>query len=273
MIKNVRFNMKKFLHSKRKRKWKQFAQIGILNFWRLIRRKRNKHVYIDGKVSVYIDSLVSSRVSENLLQMHRETDNMERGEMQIDLSEAEFLKFLVNVAGGAGPKNVLEIGTFRGWSTAVLAEAGSDKVITIELRESEAAKAQEFWKKYLSAENQAKIDLKIGNAKDVLKDIATEIANTREDAGEKFDLIFIDADKNNYVEYLSVAKTVIREGGLIVLDNMLNAGLVATSASDNTTEAIRSLNDQIFESANPADLEFEPYIIPAWDGVVVIRRK
>lgn len=258
------------MHSKRKRKIRQFFQIGIGNFWRLARRKQNKHVYIDGKVSVYIDSLVSSRVSDNLLQMHRETDNMDRGEMQIDLSEAEFLKFLVNVLGA---KKVLEIGTFRGWSTAVLVEAGADKVTTIELRESEADRAKELWKKYLSPENFAKIDLRIGNAKDILKDIVSQVAEANEGAAEKFDLIFIDADKNNYVEYLAIAKTVIREGGLIVLDNMLNAGLVATKASDNTTVAIRELNDQIFESANPADLEFEPYIIPAWDGVVVIRRK
>ncbi len=263
------------MHSKRKRKIRQFFQIGIGNFWRLARRKQNKHVYIDSKVSVYIDFLVSSRVSENLLQMHRETDNLERGEMQIDLSEAEFLKFLVNVVGGIGPKNVLEIGTFRGWSTAVLVEAGADKVTTIELRESEAVRAKELWKKYLSPENFAKIDLRIGNAKDILKDIAAQliVAEASDAAIKKFDLIFIDADKNNYVEYLAIAKPIIKRGGLIVLDNMLNAGLVATGASDNTTVAIRELNYQIFESADPADLEFEPCIIPAWDGVVVIRRK
>lgn len=269
------------MHSKRKRKFRQFFQIGLANFWRLARRKRNKYVYIDKKVGRYIDKLISRQVPSFLLDMHKKTDSLERGEMQIDLSQAEFLRFLVRTIDA---KHILEIGTFRGWSTAVLVSASSsvEKVVTIELRESEAKRAEGFWNEYLSAENLAKIDLRIGNAKDILKNIAAQVAEVGEKASEKFDLIFIDADKNNYAEYLSVAKRVLNRGGLIVLDNMLNAGLVATSASDNTTEAIRKVNKQIFENFSFGDLkkigdqeaaEFEPYMIPAWDGVVVIRKK
>ncbi len=263
--------MKKFLHSKRKRKLKQLSDIGILNLPRLLRRKNNKHVKIDKKVAVYIDTLASSSVGDSLLEMHQTTDQLTRGEMQIDLTEAAFLKFLIKTIRA---KKVLEIGTFRGWSTAVMAEAvfengisKESRLITMELRQSEADKAQEFWDKYLDLEIKALIDLQVGDAKLLLEKLSSE-------AESQFDLIFIDANKDGYAEYLSFAKKLIRKGGLIVLDNMLNAGLVATSAKDNTTKHIRKLNSEIFALSEEGETdEFEPYMIPAWDGVVIIRKK
>ncbi len=244
--------------------------IGILNLPRLMRRKNNKHVKIDKKVTVYIDALASSSIGDSLLEMHGATDQLNRGEMQIDLTEAAFLKFLIKTIGA---KRVLEIGTFRGWSTVVMAEAvfengisEESQLVTMELRQSEADKAEEFWNTYLDLEVKALIDLQVGEATVLLEKISGEDE-------PKFDLIFIDANKDGYAKYLSFAKNLIRKGGLIVLDNMLNAGLVATSARDNTTNHIRKLNSEIFALSEEGETdEFEPYLIPAWDGVVVIRK-
>lgn len=245
--------------------------------------------------------------------MYKHTDKLNQGEMQIDLSEAEFLKFLIKTIGAT---RVLEVGTFRGWSTAVMAEAISEvsvdledrsekssaqnlsqnpiqnskqKILTtIELRESEAVDARKYWDEYLPKEVASIIESRIGKASDILKElIATETNMRGQEKTNQYDLIFIDADKGGYSDYFTSTKKLIRKGGLIVLDNMLNAGLVATSARDSTTNHIRNMNTHIFNSGigeqsregqgveeqSNLDLEeFEPYIIPAWDGVVIVRK-
>lgn len=264
-------------------KIKRLKQVGVSGMLKLARRRKNKHVAITQPVIRYIDDLSSQTFSDRMIGMWRESESFPMSSMQIDLTEAAFLRLLVQISGA---KRILEVGTFRGWSTAVLASAlctdsttqgdlANIKVTTIQLREEEAEQARILWKKHLDPVTLGTIDMVMGNARIVMKDMVAK--NVARDSGNAtapanlFDLIFIDADKSGYIEYLDHAKRLIRKGGLIVLDNMLNAGLVAGKASDNTTRALKRVNETVFSAEMQAD-GFTPIIIPAWDGVVVLRK-
>lgn len=263
-------------------KIKRLKQVGVSGMLKLARRRKNKHVAITQPVIKYIDDLSSQTFSDRMIGMWRESESFPMSSMQIDLTEAAFLRLLVQISGA---KRILEVGTFRGWSTAVLASAlctdsttqgdlANIKVTTIQLRGEEAEQARILWKKHLDPVTLGTIDMVMGNARIVMKDMVAKAAGNSGNAtapANLFDLIFIDADKSGYVEYLDHAKRLIRKGGLIVLDNMLNAGLVAGKASDNTTRALKKANEMAFGAEMLAD-GFIPVIIPAWDGVVVLRK-
>ncbi len=266
----------------KRRKWKQFREIGFFNMFKVWRRKNNKHVEIDAALANYVENFSLGRLPESLHSLYKETQAQEQSAMQIDPTEAQFLKLLVYLTKA---KKVLEIGTFRGWSGAVLAEAlvqNDGTLVTIESRLEQANFSKSMWEKYLDPATRARIHLINKPALEVLgildsggelmeKETTGQNSGTsaRSQSQSNFDLIFIDADKANYGEYLKYAKKFLSSGGIIVLDNMLNAGLVSTSASDRTTNAIRDLNAQIFSDQDPM---FEPFMIPAWDGVVVLRK-
>lgn len=215
---------------------------------------------INKTTATYLDNLSAQTFDESILALWRETEAMPMSNMQIDLTEAAFLRFLIKTIDA---KNILEAGTFRGWSTAVMASAidGEGKVITMQIRPEEAVLAYALWQKHLPYNILEKIDQRIGNAAILMKDMT-----------DTFDLIFIDADKAGYPNYLTYAQKLIRKGGLIIFDNALNAGLVATKAKDKVTTVLRGLNDTIFSKETTAE-GFEPLIIPAWDGVVILRKK
>ncbi len=246
--------------------------MGVSGMLKLARRRKNKHVAITQPVIKYMDGLSAQTFSDSMLGLWRDSEAMPMSSMQIDLTEAAFLRMLVQISCA---KKILEVGTFRGWSTAVLASAlctdtttqgdlANIKVTTIQLREEEAEQARFLWKKHLDPITLSRIDLIVGNARIVMKGMASA-------ASDQFDLIFIDADKSGYIEYLEHAKRLIRTNGLIVLDNMLNAGLVATKASDNTTRALKRVNETAFSPEMQA-AGFTPIIIPAWDGVVILKK-
>jgi O-methyltransferase len=267
------------------RKFKRLRKTGLINSLRLLRRRKNKHVAITKSVIGYVDGLTAGTFDSALLGLWKETEALPMSSMQIDLTEAAFLRFLIDITGA---KRILEAGTFRGWSTAVMASAlakndpgkasgpgdevstgaGESSVITMQIRPEEASQATELWRRHLGAGVLAKIDQRIGNAVTLMK----EMINSLQVSEAQFDLIFIDADKAGYGTYLAYAQKLVREGGLIILDNMLNAGLVATKADDKVTSVLRGVNKVAF-SAETTAAGFEPVIIPAWDGVVVLRKR
>jgi predicted O-methyltransferase YrrM len=155
------------------------------------------------------------------------------------------------------PKMILELGTFSGYSALCLAEGSDDATIhTIEHNDELEEMIQNF---FSESDYKNRIKLHIGDA--------LEIIQTLE---EVFDLVFIDADKRQYLEYYEAVLPKVRKGGFIFADNTLWAGKVVQplQQNDKQTEAILKFNDFI---AN--DQRVEKVILPLRDGLTILMKK
>jgi predicted O-methyltransferase YrrM len=158
------------------------------------------------------------------------------------------------------PKKILELGTFTGYSALCLAEGlqADGKLVTIEHNDE----MEEAIRRNLSLSPLGeKIELVIGDAKEVLGQM---------EAGEGVDLVFVDADKKEYCEYLELLVPLMRKGGWILADNTLWDGHVIDPAydKDRQTVALRAFNDKV-----AADERLEKVILPLRDGLTIIRVK
>lgn len=154
------------------------------------------------------------------------------------------------------PEKILEIGTFTGYATLCLAEGlkKEGKLITLDVNEDLAY----LPKKYFSeSEFSSQIDFKLQDAKEFLKN-----------STETFDLIFIDADKENYAEYLQLVKPKMKSGSVLMIDNVLWYGKVLDEKGNKQTEQIKLVNKLVAE-----DADFENVILPLRDGIHLARKK
>ncbi len=155
------------------------------------------------------------------------------------------------------PENVLEIGTFTGYATLCLAEGLSEKgkITTLDVNEDLAYLPRKY---FAESSRSSQIDFKLQDAKEFLKQ-----------TDEFFDLVFIDADKENYAEYFRLIKPHTKSGSVVMFDNVLWYGKVLEeNPKQKSTQAIKELNDLI-----AADDDFENLILPLRDGVNFLRRK
>lgn len=155
------------------------------------------------------------------------------------------------------PKRVLEIGTFTGYATLCLAEglAKDGTITTLDVNEELAWLPRKY---FAESQFSAQIDFKIQDAKAYLK-------NT----DDYFDLIFIDADKENYAEYFKLLRPKVKTGAVILFDNVLWYGKVLEEQpKQKSTQVIKELNDIIAR-----DGDFENLILPLRDGVNLLRKK
>lgn len=155
------------------------------------------------------------------------------------------------------PKNILEIGTFTGYATLCLAEGlqKDGKITTLDVNEELAYLPEKY---FAESEFSSQIDFQLKDAKLFLKQTT-----------ETFDLIFIDADKENYVEYFKLIKDKIKSGAVIIFDNVLWYGKVLEeNPKQKSTQIIKELNDMIAK-----DEDFENLILPLRDGVNFLRKK
>ena len=176
--------------------------------------------------------------------------------MQISVSQCHFLHFIVKITK---PKNILEIGTFTGLSalTMGLAMDENSKLTTLDKNKETSDAAMSFFKK---AKINNKINLLINNAIVSLKDLYNQ--------KKKFDFIFIDADKENYINYFNNALNILNNNGIIVVDNVLWYGDVADqNKNDKLTLKIREFNKFIND-----DNRVESLILPIGDGLSVCRK-
>jgi predicted O-methyltransferase YrrM len=170
------------------------------------------------------------------------------------------------------PKRILELGTFTGNSALCLAEGLSEngKLITIEHNDE----MEDSIRRNLALSPLGeKIELRIGEAKEILKQLGNEIANQLEEDSEKhekFDLVFIDADKKEYCDYLDLVLPLMQEGGWILADNTLWDGHIVDPAydKDKQTIGLRDFNDKVM-----ANEHLEKVILPLRDGLTIIRVK
>ena len=174
--------------------------------------------------------------------------------MQISISQSQFLHLIIKISN---IKKVLEIGTFTGLSTLSMALALSDegKIIALDKNNETNKVATDFFKK---ANQEHKIKTLIKPALESLDEIKNE----------KFDLVFIDADKTNYIEYYERSLKLLNKNGLIIIDNVLWYGeVVNQNNTDKFTKNIKEFNNHISK-----DERIEKLIVPIGDGMTVCRK-
>lgn len=199
----------------------------------------------------------TSPVNELLVELRRETyQKTTQPHMLSGDYQGQFLSIISRLIQ---PKTILEIGTFTGYSALCLAEgmAKNGKLITIDRNEE----LMYFPKKYFDQSPYAdQIDFKIGNALDVLDELKDEI----------YDLVFIDADKSNYINYYEKVIGQVRKGGVLLVDNVLWYGKVLEEAkpNDKDTQVLKEFNDKVAK-----DDRVEVVILPIRDGISLIRKR
>ena len=160
------------------------------------------------------------------------------------------------------PKRILELGTFTAYSALCLAEGLSDdgKLITIEHNDE----LEDMIRRNLALSPLGeKVELVIGDAKEELRRLGDEAMRQ-----EFFDLVFIDADKKEYCDYLDLVLPLMRKGGWILADNTLWDGHIIDSTydKDKQTIALRAFNDKVAK-----DNRLKKVILPLRDGLTIIR--
>ncbi len=180
----------------------------------------------------------------------------EQKKLQISISQAQFLQTLIKISN---IKKVLEIGSFTGFSALSMALAlpKDGSLISLDKNSEFSKKAKTFYDKA----NENKI-------KQIIKP-ALESLKILENSKQKFDLIFIDADKENYLNYYEKCIKMIDQNGLIIVDNVLWHGEVADkSKNDKFTNIIRDFNNHIKN-----DERVKKNIIPVGDGLTICIKK
>lgn len=155
------------------------------------------------------------------------------------------------------PERILEIGTFTGFSALCLAKGltANGKLVTIELREYDAATAKSF---FVKAGMETKIDIHVGNALEIIPALK-----------ENWDLVFIDADKVNYINYYELTLPLVKKGGWILADNVLFHGeVLEENIKGKNAKAIDAFNEHVTN-----DKRVEQAMLTIRDGLLLIQKK
>ena len=215
-----------------------------------------KDLDINSKIKNYIQNLSQPLhpIQKEIIAYNETLGDIKR--MQISVSQCYFLHLIIKISNA---KNILEIGTFTGLSTLSMALALPDNGFIIALDKNlETNKvALDFFNK---ANQNKKIKTIIKPALDTLNDIKKE--------NIFFDIAFIDADKNNYIDYYEWVIQLIKKDGLIIIDNVLWHGEVADeNKNDKFTNIIREFNTHVKN-----DNRVEQMILPIGDGLTICRK-
>lgn len=209
--------------------------------------------FISEKLTEYI-SKNSNTEPEILARLNQEThQKILKPRMLSGHIQGRFLSMLSKMKS---PSTILEIGTYTGYGTLCLSEGLKEggKIFTID-RNEELLKIQN--KYFEESGKRDKIIQLTGNAKEILNDL-----------NETYDLVFIDADKENYIEYFKQVSERLNKNGIIISDNVLWSGKVLDSSleKDEETNALLNFNKILNE-----DKRFETVILPLRDGLSISR--
>ena len=215
-----------------------------------------KNIKIDDELEKYIieHSYELHPVQKEIIKHNNGLGDIKR--MQISVSQCHFLHLITKVSK---IKSVLEIGTFTGLSALSIALALPDdgSLITLDKNESTNSVAMNFF-------NKANQEMKI---KTIIKP-ALESLNDFKKNNKIFDMVFIDADKENYKNYYDISLDLIKKEGLIIVDNVLWHGeVVDKTKNDRLTNIIRDFNSYVKD-----DKKTEQIILPLGDGFTVCRK-
>jgi caffeoyl-CoA O-methyltransferase len=202
------------------------------------------------KSGEYITSLFSAE-DELLASLREEAERSGLPAISISADEGRLLQVLLTTIGA---RRVLEVGTLGGYSAICMARAlpNNGRILSLEIEEKHA----QFARRYIERANLTdRIDVQVGRALDILPALD----------GQRFDAIFLDADKEPLPTYFDWALRLVRPGGLIIGDNALWGGRVyEVSDNDPKTRAVREFNRRM--ATDPRVLGI---IVPTHDGVAV----
>ena len=215
-----------------------------------------KNLEITDKIEKYIEkfSYQLTPVQKEIIKYNDSLGDVKR--MQIAVSQCHFLHLIIKTSK---IKNVLEIGTFTGLSALSIAIAlpHDGKLIALDKNRETNKVATDFFKK---ANQDKKIETIIKPALDSINDLKK--------SNNKFGMIFIDADKENYKNYYDQSIELLNKDGLIIIDNVLWHGEVADEEkNDNFTKNMRNFNNYVHN-----DLRTEQVIMPIGDGLTICRK-
>ena len=215
-----------------------------------------KNLEINLKLEKYIEELSYNLhpIQQEIIKYNESLGDIKR--MQISVSQCHFLHLIVKITK---IKKVLEIGTFTGLSalTISLALPNDGKLIALDKNIETTKVANDYFKK---ANQDKKIETIIKSALDSLNDLKKN--------NKKFEMIFIDADKENYKNYYDQSLELLNKDGLIIIDNVLWHGeVVDETKNDKFTTNIRDFNKYVKN-----DTRTEQIIMPLGDGLTVCRK-
>jgi len=200
------------------------------------------------------NSFTLHKVQQEIIDYNNNLGDIKK--MQISISQCHFLHLIIKISN---IKNILEIGTFTGLSTLSMSLAlpTDGKITSLDINSDTNKVALDFFKR---ADQENKIETII---KPALKSI-----EELKDKNFSFDMVFIDADKGNYINYFNLCLDLIKKNALIIIDNVLWYGEVINKDSkDKITKAMMNFN--LFVKN---DKRIEQLIIPIGDGFTVCRK-
>tara|TARA_Y100000590_G_C15548846_1_gene950081 strand:- start:375 stop:1031 length:657 start_codon:yes stop_codon:yes gene_type:complete len=214
------------------------------------------NLVITKEIENYINnhSMELTAIQKEIISYNNSLGDIKR--MQISISQCHFLHLIIKASNA---KRILEIGTFTGLSalTMSLALPNDGSLITLDKNKDTNKIASNFFEK---ANQQDKIISVLGPAKESLNNLKKK--------GKKFDLIFIDADKENYKNYYIQSLDLLETNNLMIIDNVLWHGEVADiKKQDKLTISIREFNSYVNK-----DKKTENLIIPVGDGFTICRK-
>ena len=165
-------------------------------------------------------------------------------------------RILSMLAKMVGPARILEIGTYTGYSALCLAEGLSKdgRLYTIDINEELEDRVRQY---FLDSPYNSQIDFIIGDATNLIPTL-----------NENWDMVFIDADKKNYLNYYELVISSVNPGGYIIADNVLWSGkVVEKEHDDEDTQALRVFNDTLSK-----DSRLEVVLLPVRDGLLIARK-
>lgn len=208
---------------------------------------------VSPEIEKYIE-LHTSDEAEALAELNRKTQaDVLMPQMLSGKVQGQFLKFISQMLR---PRRVLEIGTYTGYAAICLAEGLQEdgKLITIDVNEE----LEEMVRAYIEKVGlQHKVIQVIGDAKQEIPKLE-----------EVFDLVFIDADKQNYSLYYDLVFDKVRSGGFILADNVLWSGKIIDEQKDKDTQKLADFNTKVRQ-----DKRVENVIVSIRDGIMMIRKK
>ena len=216
----------------------------------------SKNITIDEALEKYIsdNSYSLHSVQKEIIEYNKKLGNLKV--MQISVAQGYFLQLIIKLNN---IKKILEIGTFTGYSalTMALSLPKDGTIICLDKNKETSTNAEGYFKK---ANQDNKIKIIINDALESMNNLLSK--------KNKFDLIFIDADKENYKEYYNLSYQLLDKNGLIIIDNVLWKGEVAKlDKKDRLTNVIRDFNNFLKN-----DDRIEKTILPIGDGITICRK-
>jgi predicted O-methyltransferase YrrM len=164
-------------------------------------------------------------------------------------------RFLSMISHMIRPASILEIGTYTGYSALCLAEGlkPEGRLITLDINDELETRVRGY---FGQSPWKHQIDYRIGDAREIIPSLAGP-----------FDLVFIDADKENYSHYFDLVLDKVPSGGFLIADNVLWSGKVLESKPDKDTRAIQEFNEKV-----SADTRVQTMLLPLRDGLLLMRK-